>query len=75
MVEEYYFLQYLFYTVAVDQMLRQKIDGYTYGRHFGGVLYLFLRGIAVDRKSAGGIFYALPDESLIEALRALMIEP
>ena len=74
MVEEYYFLQYLFYSVAVDQMLRQKIPGYAYDSHFGGICYLFLRGIVPDPGGSGGIYYTVPDPRLIEALRTLLIE-
>ena len=74
MAESYYFLQYLLYSVALDQMLRRKIDGYAYGTHFGGVFYLFLRGIAADNGGPGGIFYDFPDEKLIERLRTLLIE-
>jgi exodeoxyribonuclease V beta subunit len=74
MVEETYFLQYLFYTVALDQLLRQKIQDYDYDRHFGGVLYLFLRGIHADAERHGGVYYVFPEQDLIRSLGEVLIE-
>jgi exodeoxyribonuclease V beta subunit len=74
MVEETYFLQYLFYTVALDQLLRQKIQDYDYDRHFGGVLYLFLRGIRADAERHGGVYYVFPEQDLIRSLGEVLIE-
>ena len=45
MSRESYYLQYLLYTVAVHRHLRQEMAGYDYDKHFGGVFYLFLRGM------------------------------
>ena len=40
-----YHLQYLLYTVALHRYLKQRLRGYDYERHFGGVHYLFVRGV------------------------------
>lgn len=62
-----YYLQYLIYTVAVDGFLRQSLTDYDYERHFGGVFYLFLRGI--DGKHPGrGIFHDRPSAACVQAL-------
>jgi exodeoxyribonuclease V beta subunit len=73
MVEDDYFLQYHLYTVALNRLLAQKVEGYRYERHFGGVLYIFLRGITADPAERSGLFFAKPDALLISALDDLMI--
>ncbi len=72
MARESYFLQYLIYTVALHRYLRQRVPGYDYERHFGGVFYLFLRGMDPARGSACGIFEDRPAQALIEALDAYL---
>jgi len=67
-----YHLQYLLYTVALHRWLRRRIAGYDYERCFGGVYYLFLRGMQPGRiDSRGrpfGVYRARPALELIEAL-------
>ena len=58
-----YWLQFLIYTVAVHQHLKATLPGYDYDRHFGGVYYLFLRG--VDGRG-GGVYADRPPLALIE---------
>jgi exodeoxyribonuclease V beta subunit len=59
-----YDLQYLIYTVALHRFLGSRLRDYSYEQHFGGVLYIFLRGMT----AGGGIFTARPPLALIEAL-------
>ncbi len=62
-----YFLQYLIYTVAVHNYLRQCLgNSYNYNKHFGGVLYIFLRGVNPENRN--GIYYTKPAAPLIEDL-------
>ncbi|MBI5895851.1 MAG: PD-(D/E)XK nuclease family protein, partial [Desulfobacterales bacterium] len=73
MAEEYYFLQYHLYALALDRLLRLRMPDYDYRRHFGGVFYLFLRGI----RGAGhdsGIYYSRPEVEMIDALRELLVK-
>ncbi|MGH8469041.1 MAG: exodeoxyribonuclease V subunit beta [Gammaproteobacteria bacterium] len=63
-----YPLQYLLYTVAVHRYLRHRLASYDYHRHFGGVYYLFLRGMNARRGADYGIFYRRPERALVEAL-------
>ena len=63
----YYFLQYHLYAVAADLFLRARIPGYDYKRHFGGVFYIFLRGVDPAMPERG-IFRDRPDASLIRDL-------
>lgn len=71
MNNEHYVLQYYIYTVALDQYLRVHKQGYSYKKHFGGVLYLFLRGLSLEGDS--GIFYDRPDFGKVEALRGVLL--
>lgn len=67
-VESSYDLQYLIYSVALDRMLGWRLGDYSFERHFGGVFYLFLRGM---RPSAGprfGVFFARPDAVTVRRL-------
>ena len=72
MARNAYFLQYLFYTVALHGFLKRELNGYNYADHFGGVFYVFLRGVegGTDR----GIFADRPQEDLITELTALMTQ-
>ncbi len=62
----HYDLQYLIYSVALHRYLRQRMPDYDYQRHFGGVYYLFLRGMPVS-----GIHYDRPPRATIDALDRL----
>lgn len=63
-----YDLQYLVYTVALHRHLAQRLPGYRYQRHFGGVYYLFLRGMHPDHGPSQGVFFRRPDPALVVAL-------
>lgn len=70
-IKEYYFLQYTLYTVALDRYLSQRMAGYSYETKFGGVYYLFLRGIDAPMQGGQGIFFNRPSVELINQLSAL----
>ncbi len=65
-----YDLQYHIYTVALHRYLKNRINEYSYSEHFGGVFYLFVRGMS-DEATTQGIFYDKPDQQLIKQLDAL----
>jgi exodeoxyribonuclease V beta subunit len=64
-----YDLQYLLYSVAVHRWLRQQRRDYQYAQHFGGVRYMYARGIDLS-KAQSGLFCDWPDAGLIHALDA-----
>ncbi|OMP94870.1 exodeoxyribonuclease V subunit beta [Raoultella terrigena] len=65
-----YDLQYQLYGLALHRYLRHRVADYDYERHFGGVIYLFLRGM--DGQDGGqGIFTTRPERPLIDGLDAL----
>lgn len=66
-----YHLQHLLYTVAVDRWLRTRIAGYDYDTHFGGVRYLFLRGMSATAPGRGVVGTRAP-RALIETLSRLL---
>lgn len=70
MAEHRYDLQYQLYTLALHRYLRHRLADYDYERHFGGVIYLFLRG--VDAQHPGhGIFTCRPASAFVEGIDAL----
>ncbi|MDZ7332855.1 MAG: exodeoxyribonuclease V subunit beta [candidate division KSB1 bacterium] len=73
MEQEFYLLQYLIYTVALDQYLRQRWPGYQYERHFGGVFYIFLRGVEPALGPEYGLFRDRPNSELVRQLSDLLI--
>ena len=72
MAEHNYFLQACIYTLAFHRYLEKRLENYSYERHFGGVLYLFLRGFTGVRDMTAdhmeGIFFQRPDSGLIHGL-------
>jgi exodeoxyribonuclease V beta subunit len=68
-----YHLQYLLYTVALDRFLAARLPDYDYDRHFGGVFYLFLRGIDAGRGPAFGVYADRPAQRLIADLRQTLL--
>ncbi len=73
--EHDYDLQYLIYAVALHRWLRLSLGtGYDYARDFGGIRYLFLRGMAADLPGCG-VFADRPPQALIEGLDALLHAP
>lgn len=73
MLDHRYDLQYQLYTLALHRLLQIRLPAYDYELHFGGVFYLFLRGMKAD--SAGsGVFHCRPAVELVEQLDQLFRE-
>ena len=52
MNESNYHLQYLLYTVAIDKYLSNRLgEDYNFEEHFGGVCYVFLRGVREGKET------------------------
>lgn len=68
MTESLYTFQYLVYTLALHQYLGSRIADYRYAEHFGGVYYLFLRGMDPAHGPDYGVYYDLPPADLVESL-------
>ncbi|MCI1010440.1 exodeoxyribonuclease V subunit beta [Pseudomonas oryzihabitans] len=63
-----YDLQYVLYSLAVHRLLKARLPDYSYERHFGGAVYLFLRGCD---PAGHGVFVERPAQALIETLDLL----
>ncbi|MBP1683961.1 MAG: recB [Deltaproteobacteria bacterium] len=68
----HYFLQYHLYVVALHRYLSARLPDYNYDRHFGGVYYLFLRGMSPAHALGCGVFRDRPARELVEALSAAL---
>ncbi len=67
-----YTLQALIYTLAVHRWLRFRLGAdYDYHRDFGGVRYLFCRGMEAASPHAPGVHAWKPPAVLVDALDAL----
>jgi len=51
------------------------VPGYRYEKDFGGILYIFLRGIDPGMGPEFGIYRARPPEKLIKELSKELIDP
>lgn len=68
--EHCYDVQYLFYSLALHRLLRSRIKDYDYQKDFGGVIYLYLRGMQKGDANHGIYKYKVKEE-LIEKLDKL----
>lgn len=77
MADSHYYLQYLLYSVALHRYLKKRLPNYHWEMHFGGVYYLFIRGMKngiEEQQFRSGIFFDKPSSDLIEALDSLFLE-
>jgi len=71
MDESEYTLQSLIYTIALHRWLRFRLgEAYDYARDFGGVRYLFCRGLD-PQDPAAGLYAHQPARALVDAVDAL----
>lgn len=70
MLHSHYPLQALLYSVVAHRFLRWRVPGYDPEVHLGGVLYLYLRGMAPG--SDTGVFSWRPPASLVVALSEVL---
>ena len=72
MLEHCYDVQYLFYSLAMHRFLKNRIENYSYDRHFGGIIYLYMRGMKSG--SSNAVIYTKPKLEIIEALSSIFGE-
>lgn len=67
-----YHLQHLLYTVALRRYLKVRQPGYDHARDFGGVFYLFVRGVRPQWRladgSQAGVFFERAPDALVTAI-------
>ncbi len=71
MADHHYYLQALVYSVALHRYLRLRLRDYDYAQHFGGFLYVFVRGMAPDHPPGSGVLHGCPSLALMHELSAL----
>ena len=70
--KNYYDLQYLIYSLALHRYLKQTLKDFDVSKHFGGVYYLYLRGMTTEPEHKGaGVYYRKITEQEINDLDAL----
>ncbi len=71
-----YHLQSLLYSVALTRYLKLRMPDYRHDRHFGGALYLFIRGVRPEWKRAdgspAGVHFHRPSQETLARLEALL---
>ncbi|MDL1964087.1 MAG: exodeoxyribonuclease V subunit beta [Deltaproteobacteria bacterium] len=70
---DYYNLQYYIYTLALHQYLKWRMPKYKYENDFGGVFYVFIRGVDSNLGPEFGIFNDVPESRFIEKLGRTLI--
>jgi exodeoxyribonuclease V beta subunit len=73
MNNNFYILQYHLYTLALCQYLRVRLPGFDCEKDFGGVFYIFIRGVDPDRGPDFGIYKDYPNPDLIQALSKTLV--
>lgn len=64
--KNYYDLQYLIYSLALHRYLKHNLPNYDASEHFGGIFYLYLRGMTCDEQypNNGVYHYQISAEEL-----------
>ncbi len=71
MESHHYTLQYHLYLVALHRYLGMRLKNYSYDRDFGGVFYLFIRGMHPDQ-GADGVFFHRPSKEFLSVLESTL---
>ena len=69
MQQAFYDLQYLLYSLALHRYLQTRLEDYRPETHFGGVYYLYLRGMSTD--AGTGVYHRPVEAHLLTQLDAL----
>ncbi|MDQ6815734.1 MAG: UvrD-helicase domain-containing protein, partial [Bacteroidota bacterium] len=72
MSENNYHLQYLLYTVAAKKYLESRLPVFDYNNDFGGIIYLFVRGVRAGMDN--GVFTTRPTLDEVEQLEKMVTQ-
>ena len=70
-VEQHYALQYKIYYIAFIEWLKKRSENFNYNEHFGGIFYLYLRGMGNNQN---GIFHYRPEQNKYETIKKELID-
>jgi len=65
-----YDIQITLYAQALIRWLKSAVSDYSYDRHFGGVYYLYLRGMDIQTPGSG-VYFIRPSIEQIESMNIL----
>jgi exodeoxyribonuclease V beta subunit len=68
-----YTLQGYIYAAALHLHLSQRLPGYSYAEHFGGLRYLFVRGMRPDAEAGHAVWHHCPPPETISSLCAFLV--
>ena len=71
MESHHYILQYHLYLAALHRYLGMRLKDYSYDRDFGGVFYLFIRGMHPDLRDQG-VFFHRPSKDFFHRFLATL---
>jgi exodeoxyribonuclease V beta subunit len=74
MLREAYVLQSLLYTLALDRHLATRLPTYRYEQHFGGIFYIFVRGIDAAHPERG-VHFSRPTAAFVSDLADTVLLP
>lgn len=70
--KNHYDLQYLIYSLALHRQLKHTLEDYNVSQHFGGVYYLYLRGMSNKSEYRGkGVYFNEISEDILNQLDEL----
>ena len=72
MQNSFYSLQSWLYTLALDRYLAQRLTGYRYERDFGGIFYIFVRGLDPAHPDRG-VHYSRPNAAFVRRLGSTLL--
>lgn len=75
MKKEQYDMQYKIYMLALDLYLSSRIENYDFATHFGGVIYIFLRGVTQSGSPDTGIYFEHPDKEYLYYIKSRLFRP
>lgn len=65
---EHYLLQAQLYTAAAHRYLTQRVRGYDPAKHWGGALFVFLRGMTGPEGAGSSVFFDRGSPELLDAV-------
>ncbi|HBA71806.1 MAG: exodeoxyribonuclease V subunit beta [Geobacteraceae bacterium GWC2_55_20] len=72
MARSAYILQYHLYTLALDRLLKRRLPDYDYETHFGGAIYVYLRGVT-GNDAQSGIYRERPSARFVARANRLLL--
>ncbi|MFH1028776.1 MAG: 3'-5' exonuclease, partial [Pseudomonadota bacterium] len=72
MARSAYILQYHLYALALDRLLKMRLPDYDFETHFGGAVYVYLRGVT-GTGAQSGIYHERPTAEFVARANRLLL--